>query len=653
MIRILVVLPLLSLSAFGQAFEPKPSRSSFDMKRLREFINSGLSTPKSRGSLRKLGEPTRTIHGRLLDHDGKPIVGTAVSFSAEIGYSFHSYDENFDITDDNGRFVVEGDYTRERIAVWRGQHSALNQYVDHKTKTIEIRWPKPATCSLTFDRSLAEDESFGQKIWLASTRYVVGMSTPQRPFERSEEGPTILDNLLPGEYSVLAERTLTLNTEPAETKTFRVEVAKFNVSAGDEISVVAKPVGNRSLSGHLASRKQTKKGALDIETPTSMFVQVREQKRSYDHNPRLMDVSVIKKDKSFKTRPLPPGRYVISFVGPTPQAAANPQPRGFGRGGGWSRPSPWKRTYRAVVPTKNEPIVTQFPPKDSLKLRIQQALDTDGQMNVSYSYIDVQAAQVGKEENSSETILGMLQSKDLPNQWQYPLAKSLAYKLADEGVVQSIIGIVKTTEDEKLRGLLVSQLLRQSKILREEIAVALAPFRKSTNFRTRHMSYSTMCVHLTDANRDEVIPWLIEGLSDPYPRTRLDLCAWLGRMKAKAGLPKLEELSRNDPSGAIRVAAAHAAAQISGQKARAVQVMTVRLRGEKYCGQWEAAQLLSEYEDLPEVTIKALLAKVKTVKGPYGTLEKFEDNRISSTAKRTLEKVATGRTWEGRILDPK
>ena len=162
-----------------------------------------------------------------------------------------------------------------------------------------------------------------------------------------------------------------------------------------------------------------------------------------------------------------------------------------------------------------------------------------------------------------------------------------------------------------------------------------------------------MCVHVTDKNRDRVIPWMIEGLSDPYPRTRSDMAAWLGRAKAKRAVAELDRVSRKDPSGAVRVAAAHAAAQITGETKRAVQVMTTRLRDDTYCGQWQAAQFLGEYKDLPEITIKALASKVKTVKGPYRTVEKYEDNRISTTAKRTLEKVAPGGTWQGRIIDIK
>lgn len=642
--QILVVFLLLSQPALGQNVDPKLSRSEFDMKELREFINFGLSVTQARGSLRKLGEPTRTVRGRVVDHDGKPIVGVPVSFSSDIGYSFYSYDENFDITDEQGRFVLEGDFTRTRIIVWRGKQNAWHVFPDRAEENVEIRWPRPAKCSVTFNRSLLEDESLSNKVWLTTTHYAVGMSTLNRSIEISSDGPTQIDGLVPGEYSLQMERTVVLKGEPAEAKTFRVEVARFEAEAGDEKAVRASYAGRRFVSGKLELPKQLEKAdknkrRLTPVAPNSMFVEVREQKRSYEHVPQLLDASVTGKGLTFATRPLPPGRYVVSFVGPTPKT----QRLGVERLGRWGQPTATKLKYRITVPEANAPLKIDFPPADSLEFQIQQALDFEGQMNVSYSYSDVQAAQIGRLPGGVDIILGMLRDKNTPNSWQYPLAKSLSQKAGDEGILREVIDIVSKTNDAKLRQMLVFQFLRNSKVLREEIADAVEPFRKHEHFRVRHMSYSTMGVHVTDKNRGRVIGWLIEGLSEPYPQTRSDVIAWLWRCKAKEAVPKLARLSRDDPSGAIRVAAAHAVAQITGEKKRAIQVMTTRLRGETYCGQWEAAQLLGEYEDLPEITIKALKSKVKTVKGPYRTLEKYEDNRISSTAKRTLEKVSAGK----------
>ena len=246
---LIVLLSMIAFPPVQEDVEPKPERSKFEMKQLREFINFGLSVTQSRGSLRKLGEPTRTVHGRVVDHEGNPIVGAIVSFSTEIGYSFNQYDENFDMTDAQGRFVVEGDYTRERIVVWRDQARAMHEYVDDENDIV-IRWPKPAKCSVTIDDALLSDDSFGENVlWLTTTHYAVGMSTLNQSIDIETEGPTVIENLLPGEYSVRMKRRLVLKGEPAEARGFSIEVARFTVKPGQHAHVHAGFRGNRSISG--------------------------------------------------------------------------------------------------------------------------------------------------------------------------------------------------------------------------------------------------------------------------------------------------------------------------------------------------------------------------------------------------------------------
>lgn len=636
-----VVTPLAA-----QDLEPKPARSEFEMKQLRDFVNHALSTARARGSLRKLGEPTRTVHGRLIDHEGKPIAGAQVSFSTDIGYSFHSYDENFDITDEQGRFLVEGDFTRHRIVIWRGKGQMWQTYINRDQKEIEITWPRPARCSVTLDDSLRSDKSLANTLGLSTTQYAVGMAALRRSVAIEDNGPTVINDLLPGEYSVLMHKTV---LREGETRQRHIEVGRFQVRAGESIEVHAGPNGSRRLTGKLKLEPKTVNGkTAPVKIPDTLFVEVRQQKNTYEQVTQLVDVLVTDKDLKFTTRPLPPGRYLLSFVGPTPERRQNQGFRGFGFE---SAPMPLQFKYRIVVPEADAPIELKFPPEPSLAFHIQQTLDTDGQMNVSWSYADVQAMQVAKQKDSTPELLRLLENDDTPQSWQYPLVKGLSHKLNDPKVVRELIRIAKTTTDVKKRHSIVSQNLRMCKILREEIAEALDPFRKDSDFRVRHMAYWTLPIHVTDKNRDQVIPWLIEGLSDPYPRTRYDIAAWMRRIDAQAAVPKLKELAKEDPSDAVRVTAAHTAAKLTGETKQAIQMMTVRLRGDTYCGQWEAAQLLSEYDELPEITLKTLESKIKKVKGPFGTLEKFEDNRISSTAKLTLKKVAPGRVWEGRLRE--
>ena len=267
-------------------------------------------------------------------------------------------------------------------------------------------------------------------------------------------------------------------------------------------------------------------------------------------------------------------------------------------------------------------------------------MDSERQGFFSYSYADVQGAQVGRESEPKQ-LLRLLAAKDTPQSWQYPIVKALFKKLSDEDIVRGLIRVMNDVEDPKLRDMIINQTLRMSKILREEIADAIAPYRKDANFRTRFTSWTTLWVHVTDNNRERVVPWLIEALSDPYPRTRSDIATRLGQLNAKEAVPELQRLMKEDPSGAVRVSAAFAVFKLTGEAKQAIQLMTVRLRGDTYSGQWESAQLLGEFEELPEITIKALLAKV----GP-----KSKARLIPLRSTRTIDSAAppSGRSTRSR-----
>ena len=63
----------------------KMTRSDFPMKDLHNFITFDLSRPVSRGSIEQVGGSIRTLHGKLVDHQGDPIVGkTMVSWLSKI-----------------------------------------------------------------------------------------------------------------------------------------------------------------------------------------------------------------------------------------------------------------------------------------------------------------------------------------------------------------------------------------------------------------------------------------------------------------------------------------------------------------------------------------------------------------------------------------
>ena len=233
--------------------EPKPSRSQFDIKLLRNFVSTDLGTPYSQGSLRKLGEPTRVVHGRVVDHTGQPIANAQVSFSTHIGYFSKCYDEHFDITDELGRFLVEGDMTLNRIVVRRDEGQLWQVQVAADQKVVDVEWPIPAGCTITVDDSILKDTAFGSQLSVQTTSYWVGMSSLQRRTTVGEDGQVVLKDLLPAEYSVVMQKSVALGPDGENAKSTPVEVARFTVKAGENAVVSTAVAGKRSLSGQVCT----------------------------------------------------------------------------------------------------------------------------------------------------------------------------------------------------------------------------------------------------------------------------------------------------------------------------------------------------------------------------------------------------------------
>ena len=124
--------------AAESAVTPKAERSQFDMEEVRRFISRTLSRPASEGSLRVWGTQTRKVHGRVVDHDGQPVAGAHVAFVEPIGFSRQCYDENFDKTDDQGRFLVEGGLLKSRLVVQRSDTQVWATQITGKDEKVEI-----------------------------------------------------------------------------------------------------------------------------------------------------------------------------------------------------------------------------------------------------------------------------------------------------------------------------------------------------------------------------------------------------------------------------------------------------------------------------------------------------------------------------------
>jgi hypothetical protein len=282
------------------------------------------------------------------------------------------------------------------------------------------------------------------------------------------------------------------------------------------------------------------------------------------------------------------------------------------------------------------------PPADKVVARIQNILDQQGPLNVSWSHTDVQVAQLVRDperEAVQRELLRLYRDPNTPQEWQYPIRRALGGMIESPEVLDALFEKLRTSDNLGERTTILS-LFRDSKRATKETIDAIARYRHDENIYIRSSALNALgrLVDADEGMRPVILPWLIEAMTDPYDGLRSDMVATLGRIKAEEAIPALE-VAMDDPIGKVRVMAAWALWRITGERERPIKLMTVRLRASDHSGKLEAADFLGEIGELPEITIKQLGPfTLVEVKPPYRG-EKLLKFQLKNAATRTLKKV--------------
>jgi hypothetical protein len=574
--------------AQGTKVPLKTGRSQFAMREFNDFISNELSRPKSAGSLKSFGFETDVVRGRVIDHEGMPIVGALMAAVEDIGYSGKCYDENFDITDAEGRFFLVADAERTRVVVKRGE-TALWSVQRGGRNEILIQWPAPASLKLTVAPALVQRQ---RQLVLSSTHYWAGMSVLRRVVDLDVNFQAEVKDLLPGNYYV-TYRAIQPDANLVTLGTLSLEPEKETkwTRGGPED-------GGRKIRGQLPRGTE--------------WVKVSQLKMTYKHMPQGTELVSCRADGRFETRHLDAGVYRLE--------------------------SPTGVTTSVELTEENKPTVVDMSPPTGTELFVKQALAM--QRTGRWSIDAARTKQLLGHQDRDGVVEELLR-----------IVRSRTSSYKDRNIAQDALGQLTDREDvlQTLLAMLASETSprRQAKLIRAfeksksntaTIIKALAKHRHSDSFRVRWGCYSVLN-QLADAepgNRDLVIPLLVDMLGDSWPRTRGDVAAALGRMGAKDALPALMK-AKKDPVGVVRVWAAWAIWKVNGDDKQAIALMTAQLYGDSLAGKWESAYLLAQFKDLPPLTVSALVEAAKYESKPPYVGVKYELNRIKRSAQATLK----------------
>ena len=214
----------------------------FELDKYKSFIDLDLSRPRPDCSLADMGIPALTTSGQLVDHQGQPLPNVAVAIVEPIGLSGTCYYDNFDTTDQQGRFSVAGSIVKTRLVFRKPNGRIWKLTPANRDQPVHVRWPQPATVSITMPQEIAEA---AKAIHIQTPGYWSGMSVLRQSATLDGQGRAVFEDVIPSEYFVTVDQSVDVVDPPL---IHRVEIGRLKVNEGDTTRFDC-PLDGTSITG--------------------------------------------------------------------------------------------------------------------------------------------------------------------------------------------------------------------------------------------------------------------------------------------------------------------------------------------------------------------------------------------------------------------
>ena len=316
---------------------------------VRVYVNVALPqhipiAPEKAGAVSVTGsawiKPGRSLRGRVLDHEGKPVELARVFFCGSGSLRIengHVKDDgvgwNVVLTDENGRFTITGGKESTQVIVLAPHLMAWTVPAsEEESKELTIRLPKPATLKIVVDlpgavqgneQQIVEQPGKGPHIAPAGKEvsFRLEMESWKMPGWKdtgdftetrtaANPGEVVFENLTPGSYDFCRTKTISLGDRGQVAMCDRQLDVKLLPGESTTIRLVRKR-GQR-VAGEIHGLPKDVPGA---------FITVRaaaasgEPHRSDEWKLPEYDALTCENDKHFLTGLLEPGRYKIVAEG--------------------------------------------------------------------------------------------------------------------------------------------------------------------------------------------------------------------------------------------------------------------------------------------------------------------------------------------------
>lgn len=597
----------------------KATRSEFDLRDFRDFINHDLSVPQPGGKMPTGDRTIRVIQGRVVDREGQPIAGAQIAFAEAVGRHNLDYDECYDLTDELGRFVVQGDGERTRIVVRRGAGQVWNVPIEAKQTFVLAMWPAPSRVRVAIAPELSAP---GAKITLASKKYWAGMGPLRVEAVLGDDGTAKFENVLPGDFRVYTRQPLvreSVGSEYAER-----EFGQVTIAAGETRELTYDGTGRVPVRG---------------EAPDGWCVVIERERTRYEDTFGYVDGVLVGDDGKFVAHVPGPGVYKLN-VKARPVATVDGElvagQRIFVNGVALRRRFVVDAMTKAVELAAEEDV-------DPTVAFVHNELDSEGPMNVSWSYTDVQAAQLCRHKDRAGVaaeLLRILNDPHAPHDWTYVTLQAVGGMTDTPEVVEGLIKLLAAPREGVGAGSLIEALSTTERDVPRIVDIIL-PYCRHDQWTVRwkaHYCLGRMAIKHPEI-KPQITPSILAALGDEHERIRSDAASQLGWMEIKPAAADLIPLL-GDSSYKVRLAAARALWQTTGDSGAIVPMATEVLaqEGSDFEAKKDAAYALRDVVDLPPETRDALRLHADYPQGPpfnnHADVMRFQ---LASIAKEILK----------------
>lgn len=543
--QLLFAFLLASNAMSASSRDRKQQRSKVELERVEKALKSSLNAEFIGEPLPRNCGPSRKIHGKLVDPQGRPIPAALVVFAMARRQINHSYVTTFDLTDDLGRFVVQGLEDCLRIVVFHEERTQSYPVPDEEDFVV-AHWPELASSEI---KTIDESESVARR----RVRIVFG--------------------LLPTEcllYTAAAENGVSSFLGYCELKELASENGEWS---GVEVVSEPLPAGNYQFLSEHHNPSPSIHVPLDSTYGRITHVVLTDADVSHNDSPLLIDL----------------------------RCKDNVPPR--------------QRVHRCMDALRD----------DNWSLRKKLGLNEI----------------CDQEPDCLKEVFRIARDQGAYWKWKQIALSTIAHHAAND---ENVLPILAAELDSSCRaniGFVFEAMERLDFDSLQKFCPAVVQRFDEPDRYTRWLVLWSieMLGNKQKPIRKEFSACMIAALEDPYSDIRQVAARAIGEWEIQAALSELKRHADSDVSPEVRAWCAWASWKLNRDRDFALSVLKDQLLGADMKGMGSAAQLIRDFDDVPEVFLERLKELENFAPPPPHPFDFDEALQIRHNAKYSLKEI--------------